>query len=108
MYCTNCGQYKNEEEFRSKIERQLLAYCAECRSKILHPSHPQRASLARILPGHERRRSTPREVTQFIDAQTERQNGSNIRLIQDASVARDLAWFFELNFPERSDHARDR
>lgn len=94
MYCTNCGQHKDEEQFRSPLTRQLLAYCADCRSALIHGG---KSLASQIDAPRSRKRATASEREKFLDAQRDRTNGPNIVLIQDAQIARDLAWFFELN-----------
>lgn len=105
MYCTNCSQHKDEEQFRSPLTRQLLAYCHDCRSALIHGG---KSLASQIDAPRSRKRATAFEREQFLDAQRDRARGPNIVLVQDAHVAQDLAWFFELNPTKGATRARDR
>lgn len=105
MYCTNCSQRKDEEQFRSPLTRQLLAYCHDCRSALIHEG---KSLAAQIDAPRSRKRATAFEREKFLDAQLDRTNRPNIALIQDAQVAQDLAWFFKLNPTIGATRARDR
>lgn len=105
MYCTNCGQHKDEEQFRSPLTRQLLAYCHDCRSALIHGG---KSLAAQIDAPRSRMRTAAFERDRFLDAQLYRTNRPNVALIQDAQVAQDLAWFFELNPTIGATRARHR
>lgn len=87
MFCSNCCERKPLDQFRSPIG-QLLAYCADCRAAIV------RGNDARAAPPRVHRPAGDRAfVLHGVPSSSE----PNVRLIKEAGIARDLAWFFELN-----------
>lgn len=93
MYCTGCGQQKDDAEFWSARYSRHVARCASCRAEFKVVEDALKTQQVTRTPetiAADRRR---KEVATVI----RKEPTSNIRLIPDAMIARDLAWLFDNN-----------
>lgn len=100
--CTTCGHFRDSKLFFNETAGVFVAACLICRASkdaVDAIAAAPKDALAAIRAQRATKRLARRNLSARRDPAPELSRpASNIRLV-DAKVARDLAWFFENNYP---------